>query len=80
MTEQEVDAVIAAGGYEPVRWRLGFGWSRGGIRPSDVPDAAHALLTGTTPDSWFGVITYPTREAAFADLRQAVRASGTDAA
>lgn len=44
----------------------------------DIPDEWHTRLTGR-PVKLFGVLAYPTREAAFADLRQAIAASGTNA-
>ena len=81
MSEQEIDAEVSR--YAPGHstwWR----WFRGtpeewDVCPSDVPEATFDALTGGTLRGG-SLRLYPTREAAYADLRQAIRATGTVAA
>lgn len=74
LTEQEIDAEVSqrqpyclwANSWMWFFWVPGFGTPLG---PHDVPLRIHRHLQSRGQH-------YPTREAAFADLRQAIRASG----
>ncbi len=85
MTEQQLDAEVSR--YEPMACKRCVVWVR---RPNYFSPAMNALrhyvqsdvhdrLTGELfGDGYYR--RYPTREAAFADLRQAIRLSGSAAA
>lgn len=73
LTEQQIDAEVSR--YQPyLMWRDAWTWfiwvpSIAPRGPEDVPLNVHRKLTRR------GANYYPTREAAFADLRQAFKAS-----
>lgn len=75
MTEQQIDAELIR--YEPYQShynRTWFSWWHEGPDPSDLPTHLFALLSNYC--RWeTDVRFYPTREAAFADLRRAIAAS-----
>lgn len=83
MTEQQIDAEVSR--YEPFYHdAVCFAWFLAGAcvaEPgdrSDVPADLFARLSVRDSVSSSGTRYYPTREAAFADLRQAIAASGLD--
>lgn len=78
MTEQQIDAELCR--YEPDFDGLDFGWARfpAGHDPRhQVPAAAFDRMRPRSPGRRWRY--YPTREAAFADLRRAIAARGTNA-
>lgn len=79
MTEQQLDA--EASRYEPdeVGYRDFWFWRYAIPTKHDVPRRIWACMQGT---EMIGgeCRRYPTREAAFADLRNAIRLTGTNAA
>lgn len=83
MTEQQIDAEIVARGYEPTWFQRGTGfgatqrhdwWSEEFVdgKCALSRDLFRALKGGRKRRAYR---TYPTREAAFADLRAAIRAA-----
>lgn len=79
LTEQQIDAEVSR--YEPLLWNGEWLWSRGvksgrnWCVPSDVFDE---LSDGCLNGFYTVRATYDTREAAFADLRQAIRAANSN--
>lgn len=75
MTEQQIDAELSR--YEPyLMWRDAWTWfiwvpSIVPRRPDEAPLDVHRKLTRRGPNY------YPTREAAFADLRRAIQLANT---
>lgn len=77
VTEQQIDAAVSR--YEPSRFASCYEWFPGRadkwtrcVLPMRIYDALPQRREG-------GFAIYPTREAAFADLRQAIASSGTNA-
>jgi hypothetical protein len=86
LTEQQIDANVVARGFQPARCSSGrYFWSAASVPQGELwpghflgRELFDRLQCGRFDrDQWRD---YPTREAAFDDLRNAIRLSGTNAA